>query len=70
MFLGIESTSSVIQAAGWPSEGLSVLPNALVVLLKTTPDTPLSSAASRTVSVPAMLVSTKAWRECVATWGL
>jgi len=47
--------------------GLNAAPNALVELVKTTPEAPLASAVSRILRVPQMFVSTKARRECVAT---
>src|SRR5262245_25761477 len=70
MFLGTGRTSSVTHAAGAPSGGVSALPKALVVLVKTKDATPADAASSNRLSVPVMLVSTKSCRLWVATWGL
>ena len=56
MLRGTGVTSSVIQAAGAPSIGVSARPNALVVLVKMKRPTPAATASSSSVSVPVMLV--------------
>ena len=70
MFRGTGATSSVIQAAGSPSAGLSARPKALVVLVKMKHPTPAATASSRRLSVPVMLVATKSGRPCEPTCGL
>src|SRR4051812_4363709 len=70
MLRGRGTTSSVIQAAGAPSTGVSARPNALVVLVWTNVPTPAATASSRTTSVPVTFVSTNACRGWDITCGL
>ena len=70
MFFGTGATRSSIQAAGAPGGGFSASPKALVVEVMTKARTRARAASSSRVSVPRMLVSTKASRAWVATWGL
>jgi hypothetical protein len=49
---------------------VSAAPKALVVLVKMKQPTPAATASSSRISVPVMLVSTKAWAVWVATCGL
>src|SRR3954449_1542339 len=62
MLRGTGTTSSVIQAAGAPSIGVSARPNALVVLVWTNVPTPAATASSSRTSVPVTFVSTNACR--------
>jgi hypothetical protein len=70
MLHGFGATSSVIQAAGAPSPGVSARPNALVVLVCTNAPTPAATASSSITRVPVTLVSTNSWRLCDPTCGL
>ena len=58
MLRGTGTVSSVIQAAGAPSPGMSARPKVLVVLVKTNLSTPWARACSSSTSVPVTLVST------------
>jgi hypothetical protein len=69
MFLGMGLTSSVSHAAGALAGGTSASPKTLVVLVKTNDSTSAAAAASSRLSVPAILVSTKACRLWVSTCG-
>src|SRR3954451_23394621 len=70
MFRGRGTTSSVIQAAGSPSTGVSARPNALVVLVWTNAPTPAATASSSRTNVPVTFVSTNACREWDIMCGL